>query len=256
MAKSRLVLVAATAASLLLFDSVAAAQAGRGRGGTPLDAKSSAPFDMTGYWVSVITQNWRLRMVTPAKGDYLGFPMTPAAKQAADAWDPAKDEAAGDECKSYGAAVVMTLPERLHITWPDENTLRMEIDSGSQTRLFHFGDWKPSGGKPTRQGDSAAAWVSRRGQGVPAGTPKSKYLRVTTTHMLPGYLRKNGVPYSENAVLTEDYDFIHEQAGDEWLIVTTVVEDPIYLENALILSEQFKKQADGTGWEPTPCSSR
>jgi hypothetical protein len=235
---------------LLLFHSAAT-----GQGGPPADARSSAPFDLTGYWVSVITQNWRLRMVTPAKGDYLGIPMTPAAKQAADAWDPAKDEAAGNACKAYGAAGIMTLPERLHITWTDDNTLRMEIDTGSQTRLFHFGNWKSSGGKPTWQGDSMAGWVSRRGVGVPAPA-KSKYLKVTTAHMLPGYLRKNGVPYGESAVLTEDYDFIHEQAGDEWLIVTTAVEDPVYLENPLILSEQFRKQGDGSGWDPTPCSAR
>jgi hypothetical protein len=256
MAKGRLLVFIAITASPLMFPSGAVAQGGRGQGGSPQDPKSGAPFDMTGYWVSVITQNWRLRMVTPARGDYLGIPMTPAAKQVADAWDPAKDEAADNECKAYGAAGVMTLPARLHVSWSDENTLRMEIDSGSQTRLFHFGNWRSPGGKATWQGDSTAAWVSRRSQAVPPGSAKAKYLKVITTRMLPGYLRKNGVPYGENAVLTEDYDFIHEQAGDEWLIVTTIVEDPVYLENPLILSEQFRKQAGGSGWDPTPCSAR
>jgi hypothetical protein len=256
MGKGAIVLLAGTAAGLVLFHSGAGAQARRGEGGPPPDARSSSPFDLTGYWVSVITQNWRLRMVTPAKGDYLGIPVTPAAKQAADAWDPAKDEAAGNECKAYGAPGIMTLPARLHNTWADENTLRMEIDTGMQTRLFHFGNGRSPGGQATRQGESAAAWVSRRGQTVPSGSAKAKYLKVTTTRMLPGYLRKNGVPYGENAVLTEDYDFIHEQAEDEWLIVTTVIEDPIYLENPLILSEQFKKQAGSSGWDPTPCSAR
>src|SRR5579872_7477892 len=100
--------------------------------GPPANAKDAAPFDLTGYWVSVITQNWRLRMVTPPKGDYMGIPMTPASKQIADAWDPAKDEAAGKQCKYYGAATIMTLPGRLHITWQDDDTLRVEIDSGTQ----------------------------------------------------------------------------------------------------------------------------
>jgi hypothetical protein len=218
-------------------------------------AKTAAPFDLTGYWVSVITQDWRLRMVTPAKGDYLGIPMTAESKKVADAWDPAKDEAAANQCKSYGAASIMNLPERLHITWQDDNTLRMEIDAGTQTRLFHFENRTGPRGKPTWQGDSVAAWVPRRGPGYPATTPKSKYLQATTTHMLPGYLRKNGVPYSENAVLTEDYDLIREPGGDQWLIVTTVVEDPVYLENPLILSAQFKKQAGDSGWDPTPCSA-
>ncbi len=78
---------------------------------------------------------------------------------------------------------------------------------------------------------------------------------VTTTHMRAGYLRKNGVPYSENAILTEDYDVVRERNGDLWLIVTSEVQDPLYLREPFILSTQFKKQADGSGWDPTPCSA-
>ena len=239
-------------AALLLFEWNAYGQ----QGGPPRNGKTAAPFDLSGYWTSVITQNWRLRMVTPGKGEYLGIPMTLEAKRVADSWDPAKDDAAGNQCKSYGAALIMTLPEHLHITWQDDETLRMEIDAGMQTRVFHFGDWKPTSGRPTLQGDSLGAWVARRGPGVPLSTPGSRYLKVTTTHMLPGYLRKNGVPYGDKAMLTEDFDLIHEATGEQWLIMTSIVEDPTYLENPLILSAQFKKQADGSGWDPTPCSAR
>jgi hypothetical protein len=218
-------------------------------------ARAAAAFDPTGYWVSVVTQNWRLRMVTPAKGDYMGIPLTPEAKRLADAWDPAKDDAAGDRCKSYGAAAIMTLPERLHITWADDNTLRMDVDAGTQTRLLHFGGWKAPARRNTRQGDSVASWMPRRSPGIGPSTPRAKYLKVTTMNMLPGYLRKNGVPYSERAVLTEDYDFFQETSGETWFTVTTVVDDPVYLDNALILSAQFRRQADGSLWDPTPCSS-
>jgi hypothetical protein len=194
-------------------------------------------------------------MVTPPRGDYMGIPMTPASKQVADAWDPAKDEATGKQCKSYGAALIMTVPERLHITWQDDNTLKMETDTGMQTRLFHFGGTTPRESKPTWQGDSSAAWVSRQSSGN-AARPKARYLRVTTTHMLPGYLRKNGVPYSENAVLTEYYDMFHEPDGETWMIVTTVVDDPVYLDYPLTLSAEFRKQPDASGWDPTPCSAK
>ena len=69
---------------------------GQGRGNQPPPSvRASAPFDPTGYWSSLITQNWRLRMVPPAKGDYIGIPISAAGKKAADAWDQAKDEAAG-----------------------------------------------------------------------------------------------------------------------------------------------------------------
>jgi hypothetical protein len=234
---------------------------GQGRAGQPAPTgKAAAPIDLTGYWVSLITEDWRYRMVTPAKGDYMSVPMTAEARKVADAWDPAKDEAAGSQCKSYGAAALMRLPGRLHITWQDDQTLRVEMDAGTQTRLFHFGDWKAPAGEPTWQGESVAKWETPRvGRGMPPPEPgqvKSGSLKVTTTHMRAGYLRKNGVPYSADAVLNEYYDLIRAHNGDQLLVVTTVVEDPMYLQQPFLTSSQFKKQADATGWDPTPCSSR
>src|SRR5579862_2943528 len=70
-------------------------------------AREAAPVDFTGYWVSVVSEDWRWRMVTPAKGDFASIPFTPEGKRVGDAWDPAKDEASGDVCKAYGAAAVM-----------------------------------------------------------------------------------------------------------------------------------------------------
>src|ERR1700704_1029525 len=121
---------------------------GRGGGGArapPQAPKAAAPIDVTGYWVSVVTEDWRYRMVTPTKGDYQGVPMTPAARAIADTWDPAKEEASGDVCKSYGAPALLRVPGRLHITWQDDQTLRMDADAGKQTRMFHFGPSTSSG---------------------------------------------------------------------------------------------------------------
>ena len=252
-------LLPAAAAALLLVPAGVYGQRGGGRGGPPPSAKNAAPIDLTGYWVSVITEDWRYRMVTPTLGDYQSVPLTGEARRVADTWDPAKDEAAGNQCKAYGAAAVLRLPERLHMTWQDDQTLSMEIDAGTQTRLFHFGDWKAPGGAPTWQGDSVAQWETRGGgRGGPGGggAPRSGSLKVTTTHLKAGYLRKNGVPYSEDATVTEYYDMAHERNGDTWLIVTIVVSDPKYLTQNFITSSQFKKQASAAGWDPTPCSSR
>ena len=130
---------------------------GGGRGGPPPSPQAGAPIDLTGYWVSVVTEDWRYRMVTPAPGDYFSVPMTAAARKVADTWDPEKEEASGDQCKSYGAPAILRVPEHLHITWQDDHTLRMDTDAGKQTRVFHFGDWKAPAGPPTLQGDSVAA---------------------------------------------------------------------------------------------------
>ena len=214
----------------------------------------AAPIDLTGYWVSVVTEDWRYRMVTPAKGDYQAVPMTPDAVKVADAWNPEADTAAGNQCKSYGAPAIMRVPGRIHITWDGDNTLKLDADAGTQSRAFHF--QKPSvRGEPSWQGDSVATWETPGGRGRGADAPKTGSLKVVTTNLKAGYLRKNGVPYSENATVTEYFDIVRERGGDLLLVVTSVVDDSKYLRQPFIVSTQFKKQPDAKGWDPTPCSS-
>jgi len=207
-------------------------------------AKASAPMDLTGYWVAFVSEDWRFRMVTPHKGDYQGVPMTEQARKVADAWDPAADEGSGNQCKAYGAAAIMRMPARFHITWQDDQTLRVDSDSGMQTRLFHFNSPPSSPGDRTWQGYSTAQWQR----------PAS--LRVATTNMRSGYLRKNGVPYSENAAVTEYFDSAPLPGGGRVLLVTTIVDDPQYLQQPFIVSSQFKKEADGSKWDPQPCTAK
>lgn len=221
-------------------------------------AKAAAPIDLTGYWVSIVTEDWRWRMVTPARGDYASIPILPAAKKVGDTWDPARDEAAGEQCKSYAAPALMSVPGRVRISWQDDNTLKVETDSGTQTRLFHFGDWKAApGNAPTWQGESVATWEmsgTRAAGNAPA--KKAGSMKVRTTHLRPGYLRKNGVPYSANALLTEFWDVNKESNGDQWMIITTQVDDPEYLQEQWVTALHFRKEPDGAKWNPTPCSSR
>jgi hypothetical protein len=232
----------------LSFTTVLPRATGQNQGKPPAAAsaaKASAPVDLTGYWTAFVTEDWRFRMVTPRKGDYQAVPMTEEARKIADAWDPAADEAAGNQCKAYGAAAIMRLAAHFHITWQDDHTLRVESDSGMQTRLFHFGASPTSPRERTWQGYSTAEWLR------PAAT-----LKVTTTNLRSGYLRKNGVPYSENAVVREYFDVAPLPGGGQLLLVTTVVDDPQYLRQPFIVSSQFKKEADGSKWDPTPCTAR
>jgi len=227
------------------------------RGGPPPTPKASAPIDLTGYWVSVVNEDWRYRMVTPAKGDYRGVPITQEALKIVNAWDPKADEAAGNACKSYGAGGVMRLPTRIHVTWQDDNTMRLDTDAGMQTRLFQFAQTPPASGAPTWQGQSAARW-ERPGGGRGNPSLRAGSLTVVTTNMRAGYLRKNGVPYGENAKVTEYFDLSPlpgAAQGGQLMVVTTIVDDPKYLLQPFIVSSQFKKEADGSKWDPTPCSS-
>jgi hypothetical protein len=217
-------------------------------------ARTMAPIDMTGYWVAVVTEDWRFRMVLPPKGDYDSVPLTPEGRRVADTWDPARDEAAGEACRWYGAASIMSVPGRLHMTWQDDNTLRVDTDAGTQTRLFRFGGTTPNTQQPGWQGYSIAEWRIERGGREAASTPGGS-AKVVTTGMRPGYLRRNGVPYSADARVTEHYNVL-EDAGITWLVVSTLVEDPQYLREPFITSRQFMKQPDASGWNPTPCSAR
>jgi hypothetical protein len=241
-----------SAVLLLLLVSVASA-AGQGRGGPPPTPRASAAIDLTGNWVSVITEDWPLRMMMPPKGVFFGVPMTPEARKIADAWDPAADQAAGNQCKSYGAGAIMRLPGRLRITWTDDITLKVETDAGTQTRLFSFAPRPATLPAPSWQGVSAAQW--ERPPGPPNNPPPGGALKVVTTNLLGGYLRRNGAPYSENAVVTEYFDVGPLPGGGQVLMVTTVVEDPRYLVFPFIVSSQFKKEPDGAKWDPTPCSA-
>ena len=85
---------------------------------------------------------------------------------------------------------------------------------------------------------------------------RGQSLEVTTTHLRPGYLRKNGVPYSARTTLKEYFDVRTERNGETWFVVTTIVEDPEYLTTPFVTTTDFKKQSDATGWNPTACSAR
>jgi hypothetical protein len=231
----------------------------------PRSARAAAPVDLTGYWVSVISEDWRWRMVTPLKGDFASVPLNAEGRRVGEAWDPARDEAAGVQCKAYGAAGIMRLPGRLRVSWQDDNTLKIETDAGQQTRLFHFGGTDAPDTPTTWQGHSVASWERplqgvERQNAIPVfarrtGT-RGRALEVTTTKVRPGYLRKNGVPYSEQTAVTEFYDYRRHPNGEEWFTVTTIVRDPVYLDGPFITSSDFKKELDGSRWRPTPCEAR
>jgi hypothetical protein len=220
------------------------------RGGVQ-SARDAAPIDITGYWVSYVTENWRYRMVTPAKGEYRRIPSSPAAVPLINAWDPAADERAGNQCKSYGAGSIMSVPGRLHITWQDANTLRIDTDAGTQTRLFHFSPRASASAPRSWQGESTATWEPATAGDRGAGGS----LKIVTSNLRAGYLRKNGVPYSESATVTEHFDVSPLPDGGRLLLVTTIVEDPVYLNAPYVVSPHFKKEPDGSKWDPTPCSS-
>ena len=231
---------------------------GGGQAGPAPAARTVAPKDLTGTWVAVVAEHWHLRMLMPPKGEFALIPVNAEARKVATAWDPAKEPAA-EACKGYGAAAIMTVPSRLNIHWADDNTLQVDVDSGTQTRLLHFNAGAPPATQmPEWQGYSAAQW-----EGIPAQELRTRNAKspvdvrggvmVMTTKMRSGYLRKNGIPYSENARMEEHFDRFTEPNGDNWIVVDMILTDPQYLAQPYVTSNAFKKIPDRQGWDPTPC---
>lgn len=258
----------ALASLAVVFASAAGAQAQapavQPRAGTPAP-RDLAPVDLTGYWVSVVTEDWRYRMVMPRQGDYDSVPLNAEGRRVADTWRP--DQA--DRCEAYGAGAGMRAPGRLHITWEDAGTLRIDADAGGQTRRIHLDPAARPASSPSWQGFSLATWdgppdvidVLRtggfdnltRGQGAAARRMAWTPMKVVTTNLRAGWLRPNGVPYSARAVVTEHFMPFSLPDGSEWLTVRTVVDDPAYLLQPFMVSSNFRKEPDGSKWDPRPC---
>ena len=272
----------------------AGGQRGAGPGAPPQTARARGPVDFTGTWVSVVTEDWRWRMVTPPKDQSAAasIPVNQEARRVAQAWDLEADNKGGNQCRAFGVGGINRQPGRLRISWQDDNTLKFEYDAGTQTRILYFDRAAQAPAEKTWQGFSRADWegpgVGRGaapvgdnrvtggglpgaagvpgggGQGLRGGPPPrgqarintGANLKIVTTNFREGYLRKNGIPYSEQAVITE---YIHRLPthpnGDNWLQVITIVEDPRYLTQPYYTSTNFRLEPNDAGFRPTPCET-
>lgn len=244
------------ALALLLSGVAVGSAAQRGQPpGPPPTPRAAAPIDLTGNWVSVVTEDWRWRMLTPRKGDYSSVPLNAEGRKLADTWDASK--LASDGCRAYGSAAIMRVPGRLRIAWDNDTTVKIETDAGQQTRLLRFNKAAKPEATPTWQGHSVAEWEripqpGGLGVSLQQAPPRVGSLKVVTTGLRAGYLRRNGVPYSEDALVTEYVDRFAAE-GSDWLTVLTIVEDPKYLNQPFITSTHFRREPDASKWMPMPC---
>jgi len=277
--------------ALLVATSSIDAQRGAGPAGPPRPARAIAPIDLTGTWVAVVTEDWRWRMATPPLRDVASIPVNAEGRKVTASWNLDADNAAGNQCKAFGVGSIMRQPGRVRISWQDDMTLKLEFDAGTQTRLLNFDRTKQPGTEKTWQGFSLADWqgpgVGRGappvgdnrvtgggvlapsvpgggGQGLRGGPPPRQQaqinrggdLKAVTTNFREGYLRKNGVPYSEQATITEYFNRLPTHPnGDNWLHVVTIVEDPRYLSQPFYTSTHFRLEPSDAGFKPTPCAT-
>ncbi|MFL2840553.1 MAG: hypothetical protein ACJ0BT_01760 [Pseudohongiellaceae bacterium] len=226
--------------------------------GSPRDR---APVNLTsqileGQWVSIVNEDWLWRMRVPEKGDFMSIPYNELAAEAGQTWD----ESMSNSCLAYGAAGIMRQPMRFRIEWESDSIIRLETDFGQQTRRFIFNEPVPENTPKSLQGYSIASWeldepIERGffGVGIPEDSLQYGSLKVETSHLTAAWLRSNGAPASDSATITELFDVFIGPDGNEWMVATVIVHDPIYLNVDFITSSHFRRETDLGDWDPRPC---
>ena len=227
-----------------------------------LSPREMAPVNLTeenleGQWVSIINEDWLWRMRIPDKGDFSSIPYNPQGIQKGQSWV----ETTSGSCLAYGAAGIMRQPLRFRLQWETDSVLKLETDFGQQIRRFIFNSEPPQDIQNTLQGYSKASWeydqfpdrgffglVNPRDNGPQYGS-----LKVETDHLTEAWLRANGAPVSENAKVIELFDFFKGPDDSDWLVITTIVQDPTYLYEDFVTSSHFRREADRSMWDPRPC---
>ena len=194
-----------------------------------------AEADLTGYWDNIIQEDFGYRLAGPAVGDYSGLPINDAARAIADKWNPEDGYKPENQCKMHGAAYIMRSPIRFFLSYDDDVTISMkiELEMGRERKIYL--DGRPVEGPSTEMGHSTGVW-------------NGDMLTVTTINMTEKYIRRNGVPNSEQAVMTE-----HFIRHDEYISLISIIEDPVYLTQPLIRSVSFRKRDDEFKWVRFDC---
>lgn len=219
----------------------------------PEDAAPRNMDRLEGQWVAIVNEDWLWRMRVAERGDFTSIPYNDRAREVGMAWD----ESMLGSCLQYGAAGLLRQPLRLRIEWESEDVIRLETDYGQQTRRFIFNEPAPANTPSSLQGYSMAMWdydPAPAGRGRPPVPFNERWgsLKVETSHLTAAWLRSNGAPVSDQATLTEYFDVFEDPTGQDWLVATVIVHDPVYLNQDFVTSSHFRRDTTN-GWDPRPC---
>ena len=195
-----------------------------------------AEADLTGYWEAILHEDTLFRTAGPPIGEYIGLPINDAARAIANDWNPEDGYKPENQCKMHGAAYIMRSPIRIFVAQDDEVTIsiKIELEMGRERKIYLDGRPAPEG-PPTDMGHSVGVW-------------EGDMLTVTTTNMTEKYIRRNGVPNSEQAVMTE-----HFVRHGDYITLINIIEDPVYLNEPLIRSISYRKRNDEFKWVRFDC---
>lgn len=200
---------------------------------------ASGHTDFTGVWAPVFTEDRGPRLPGPERGYYDGLPVNDAAKKTGDEWDADIQYTLEGQCVSHTAIYMMRAPFQFEVLQSD-NLFIMVSESFEQVRTVYLDgrDPHPEEAPLTRMGNSLGTW-------------DGDALVIRTINMEAGYIRRNGAPHSSKAILTEHL-VRHSGSYGDYLTMTRIVEDPVYLTEPLVRSLTFRHVPDGQ-LQPYPC---
>jgi len=188
-----------------------------------------AQVDLSGSWAPRFSEDHPERIPGPELGDYLGLPITDGARQWALSWDPSRLTLPEHQCQVHVSPYIYRGPLQLRI-WEDRNpetqqliAIKNYISTYEQTRTI----WMD--GRPHPPEYAAHTWA-----GFSTGKFEGDMLTVTTTHIKQGWVRRNGLPESDRATLSE-----HFIRHGNVLTHISIVTDPVYLTEPLIKTQNF-----------------
>jgi glyoxylase-like metal-dependent hydrolase (beta-lactamase superfamily II) len=190
---------------------------------------ASAQIDFSGEWAPRFWEDQPERVPGPEFGDYLGIPISEAARRRADTWDASIQTLPEWQCRPHSADYIWRGPSNLRIS--------KEVDPVSREITAFHAEWLRSvdraiylDGRPHPPADALHTWA-----GFSTARWDGDMLTVTVTHLKEGYLRRNGLPRSDKATLTE-----HWIRNGDLLTVMTIVNDPVYLTEPFVRTTDYE----------------
>ena len=193
--------------------------------------------DLSGEWANLLHEDVNHRNDAigggPRIGDYTGLPINDAARRRADSWDAAINTLHEHQTIFAPAAYWARGGGGMRISKVVDDDTQQLIAykiyragaGGSDIRMI----WMD--GRPHPPEYAAHTWP-----GFSTGEWEGAMLTVHTTHIKEGWIQRNGVPASDHATITE-----HIVRHGDVLTVVSVVDDPIYLEEPLVRSTNWRQ---------------
>ena len=197
--------------------------------------------DFTGEWAPRFHEDQPERVPGPELGDYLRIPINPAARMRGETWEASQQTLWEWQCRPHSADYIWRGPSPVRI-WKEVDPVSRQVTAWHAEWLRSVDRQIYMDGRPHPSKSAPHTWA-----GFSTGKWEGDMLTIKTTHLKEGYVRRNGLPRSDEAMLTE-----HWMLHGDVLTVATIVYDPVYLTEPFIRTTDYELDLHQQN-PPYPC---